>query len=188
MSAAKVRRRTGSGARINMDSIHVYRTVAFIVVASALAAIIASWEGLLAAAAWLELPVELRWILPVMIDLPIAGLALGALSLKSLGRPGTAALFTATALVFTAISAAANFLYVVSIRGLNDYTDWSGAIAKGLAPAITLVMTEALGALIAKQKTQRKRAVAKRGRARRPAAPAPVAPIHAVIEDEGVSA
>lgn len=185
MSTTKRTRRTGSGARINMDSIVVYRMVAAIVVLSALAAVIASWDGLLYVSAWLMLPAYLSWILPVMIDLPISGLALGALSLKSLGRPFTAGLFTATAIVFVALAGAANFLYVVSARGLDDFTDWTGAIAKGLAPAITLVMTEALGALIAKQKVVRKkRAVVKRGRKPAPVAPAPIQ----LFEDEGVSA
>lgn len=168
-------RKTGQGARINLDNIWIYRSVALIVVGCGLAAVAASWEGLMYVSSWLELPSYLRWILPVMIDLPIAGLALGALSLKSVGRPFTAALFTATAIVFTAMSGAANFLHVVSIRGLDDYTDWTGALGKGLAPAITLVMTEALGALIAKQKTVTKR------KARKVAVRRPVRPV-AVIE------
>ena len=165
--------RTGAGARINADNIHVYRVIVLFVIAAGLSGVIMSWQGLLHVATWFELPPELSWTVATALDVPIATLALASLAMRSRGRNGVARWFTTVALVFTALVGTANFLYVADLSGLVDYRAWAGAIGKGIAPAITLVMTEVLGALVTRPKLPPRRRTRKpikaRGRAQKPA-------------------
>jgi hypothetical protein len=148
------RARTGAGARLNADHIWIYRLVVAGVMASALAAIISSWSGLLFVASWWTLPNDLRWVLPLGIDVPIFTFAIGALALRSRGDRWQAVGFTVVALVFTAASATANFAHVASVRGLHDYTDWIGASGSAAMPLITMITTEALGQLVTRPKRE----------------------------------
>lgn len=159
--------RTGAGARINADNIHVYRVIVLLVVAAGLSGVIMSWQGLLHVAAWFELPPQLSWTVAMALDVPIATLALASLAMRSRGRNGAARWFTTVALVFTVLVGTANFLYVADISGLVDYRAWAGAIGKGLAPAITLVMSEVLGLLVTRPKNTVKRRPRKPIKARR---------------------
>lgn len=150
--------RTGAGARINADHIWLYRLVVAGILVAAAAAVITSWNGLVFVAEWQGLPSELRPVTPVMIDVPIIVLTLGALAKRSRGE--SPALFLVLALALTGVSAAANFLHTVAQRGLDDYADWGGAILNALAPGLVLLTTEVLGSLV----TRPKRAVRRRTR------------------------
>lgn len=176
------RHRTGAGARINADSIHLYRLIVAGILATATAAIITSWNGLIYVAGWQGLAVEWRWVTPVMIDVAIVVFTLGKLAKVSRGEGR--ALFTLGAYGLTAISSAANFLHTVALQGWDDFEDATGAALNALAPLLILLTTEVLGALVTRPKrVVRRRKPVKRGTRK----PAPVSPIHAV-QDEGVSA
>lgn len=183
MTAPKRTRRTGAGARINADHIGLYWLIVAGILATAGAAIITSWNGLIYVAVWQGLTEEWRWVTPVMIDVAIVVFTLGSLAKKSRGE--NLVLFVLGAYGLTAISSAANFLHTIALRGLDDFEDWTGAALNALAPLLILLTTEVLGALV----TRPKRAPRKRRASRKPAArkPATVATIHAV-QDEGVSA
>jgi hypothetical protein len=162
--------RTGAGARINADHIVLYRLIILGVVAAAAASIFTSWNGLVYVAEWQGIPTAWRGVTPVMIDVPIVVLTLGALAKRSRGESPKP--FLALAIVLTALSSSANFMHTVALRGLADYTGWSGAILNAIAPALVLLTTEVLGALITKPKRMR-RPSTKRRRRRKPAATVP---------------
>jgi hypothetical protein len=137
---------TGAQSRINADNIWLYRFIAIGVIAGALAAFATSWTGLLYVAGWQALPVGWEWLTPVMIDIPIVVLSLGALAKRSRGDNHW--WFLAFAVFLTLLSSVANFAHTVSVNGLNDYTDWIGASLNALAPAFVLLTTEVLGSLV----------------------------------------
>ena len=149
------RARTGASTRINADNIWLYRFIALGVVAGALAAFATSWAGLLYVAGWQVLPNEWQWLTPVMIDIPIVVLSLGALAKRSRGENQW--WFLAFAIFLTLLSAAANFAHTVAVAGLNDYTNWIGALLNGLAPAFVLLTTEVLGSLVTRPAVTKKR-------------------------------
>lgn len=183
MTAVKRTRRTGAGARINADHIFLYWLIVAGILATAAAAIITSWNGLIFVAEWQGLAWEWRWVTPVMIDVAIVVFTLGSLAKKSRGEHVW--LFLLGAYGLTAISSTANFLHTTALRGLDSYEDWTGALLNALAPLLILLTTEVLGALVTRPKrVARRRKVTKRP-ARRTAT---VAPIHAVTEHKEVSA
>jgi hypothetical protein len=137
---------TGAQSRINADNIWLYRFIALGVIAGALAAFATSWAGLLYVAEWQALAPEWQWLTPVMIDIPIVVLSLGALAKRSRGENQW--WFLAFAIFLTLLSSVANFVHTVAVRGLNDYTDWTGALLNALAPAFVLLTTEVLGSLV----------------------------------------
>lgn len=149
-----VKRRTGASSRINADNIWLYRFIAIGVIAGALSAFATSWTGLLYVAGWQALPVGWEWLTPVMIDIPIVVLSLGALAKRSRGENQW--WFLAFAIFLTALSSAANFAHTVSVNGLNDYTNWIGASLNGLAPAFVLLTTEVLGSLVTRPIAKKK--------------------------------
>jgi hypothetical protein len=148
------RNRTGASARINADNIWLYRFIALGVIAGALAAFATSWAGLLYVAEWQALAPEWQWLTPVMIDIPIVVLTLGALAKRSRGE--NPLWFLSFGIFLTILSSAANFAHTVSVRGLNDYTDWIGATLNALAPAFVLLTTEVLGSLVTRPSVSRK--------------------------------
>ncbi len=155
-------RRTGAGARINADHINLYWLIVAGIMATATAAIITSWNGLVYVAQWQQLAPEWRWVTPVMIDVAIVVFTLGALAKRSRGE--SLLLFQIGAYGLTAISSTANFLHTVAIGGLSSFEDYTGAGLNALAPLLILLTTEVLGSLI----TRPKRVVKKK--ARRPVA------------------
>lgn len=153
-SSSGKRSRTGASARINADNIWLYRFIAVGVIAGALAAFATSWAGLLYVAGWQALASEWQWLTPVMIDIPIVVLTLGALAKRSRGENHW--WFLSFAVFLTLLSSAANFAHTVAVRGLNDYTDWIGASLNALAPAFVLLTTEVLGSLVTRPAVSRK--------------------------------
>lgn len=163
-------RRTGAGARINADHIGLYWLIVGGILATAAAAIVTSWNGLIFVAEWQGLPFQWRWVTPVMIDVAIIVFTLGSLAKKSRGE--SLVLFVLGAYGLTAISSAANFVHTIALRGgLSNYEDWTGAALNALAPLLILLTTEVLGALVTRPKRQPKRRKVKR---RTPRALAPV--------------
>ncbi len=142
--------RTGAGARINADHIILYRLIIAGIVATALAAIVTSWNGLTYVAGWQHLAPELRWVTPVMIDVAIVVFTLGALAKRSRGE--SLLLFQVGAYGLTLISSAANFLHAVALSGLGDFEAYTGAALNALAPLLILLTTEVLGSLITRPK------------------------------------
>lgn len=140
------RSRTGAQSRINADNIWLYRFISVGVIAGALAAFATSWAGLLYVAQWQALPAEWQWLTPVMIDIPIVVLTLAALAKRSRGENHW--WFVSFAIFLTALSGVANFSHTADVRGLQDYTDWIGAILNTVAPAFVLLTTEVLGSLV----------------------------------------
>ena len=153
--ARPTRARTGAQTRINADNIWLYRFIALGVIAGALAAFATSWAGLLYVAGWQALPTEWQWLTPVMIDIPIVVLSLGALAKRSRGENQW--WFLAFAIFLTLLSSAANFAHTVAVAGLVDYTNWIGALLNGLAPAFVLLTTEVLGSLVTRPTVTKKR-------------------------------
>lgn len=146
----KVHHRTGAGARINADHIALYRLIVAGILATAAAAIVTSWNGLIYVAAWQQLIPGLRWVTPVMIDVAIVVFTLGDLAKKSRGE--NAVLFNLGKYTLTAISSSANFLHTVSISGLGDFQAITGACLNAVAPTLILLTTEVLGSLITRPK------------------------------------
>ena len=138
--------RTGAGARLNPDHINMQRLVVVGVVIGFLASILTSWNGLAAVAEWQGLAPAWRWLTPLMIDSPIVVLTLAGLILRK--REQSTWLVTVGAYGLTAVSAIANFMHTVSIRGLDSADDWAGAFINALAPFLVLLSTEVLGSLI----------------------------------------
>jgi hypothetical protein len=153
-SSSSRRTRTGASARINADNIWLYRFIAVGVIAGALSAFATSWAGLLYVAEWQALSPEWTWLTPVMIDIPIVVLTLGALAKRSRGE--NPFWFLSFGIFLTFLSSAANFAHTVSVRGLTDYTDWIGALLNALAPAFVLLTTEVLGSLVTRPTVSRK--------------------------------
>lgn len=183
MTGVKRTRRTGAGARINADHIGLYWLIVAGILATATAAIITSWNGLIYVAGWQQLPTEFRFVTPVMIDVAIIVFTLGKLAKVSRGEGHV--LFTLGAYSLTAVSAAANFLHTIDLGGLASFEAWTGALLNALAPLLILLTTEVLGSLITRPKRiPKKRKNARRSTARKPAE---VTTIHAV-EDKEVSA
>lgn len=134
--------------RSTADNRVVYRLVNVGVILTAVAATLVSWQGLVFVGRWAELPERMLWLMPLMIDLPIVVFTLGGLARRSRGE--TYWLFSLAGYGLTLVSATANFLHVVSIRGLSSLEGVAGSFLAALAPILVLLTTEALGALLAK--------------------------------------
>ncbi|WP_028245478.1 DUF2637 domain-containing protein [Pseudoclavibacter soli] len=137
-----------SEIRSSADNRLVYRLVNVGVVLTALAATLVSWNGLTFVGVWAELPGGMLWLMPLMIDLPIVVFTMGGLARRS--RAESYWLFSLAGYALTVVSAAANFLHVVSIRGLDTLEGVVGSCLSAMAPVLVLLTTEALGALLAK--------------------------------------
>lgn len=142
--------RTGAGARFNPDNVWIYRAVNAGVIIVALAAVMASWQGLVAVAAWF-LPAAWTWVLPIALDVAIVVFTLGILPRK--GRGESIWMLSLAAYGLTAISAAANAMHVI-LEPLptieSDLQRYVGASLAALMPMLVLLTTEVLGMLITK--------------------------------------
>ncbi|GAB2701870.1 hypothetical protein BKA24_001753 [Microbacterium marinum] len=152
----KHRARTGAGARFNPDHVGIYMAVNWGVVIVTVAAVLVSWQGLTAVAAWMLIPPVFAWIVPVMLDVTIVVFTIGVLPRKARGE--STWLLALGAYLLTAISAAANFAHVVleSPAGTPELQRYAGASLAALAPMLILLTTEVLGLLITKPNKQQK--------------------------------
>lgn len=163
MSARRVRHRTGAGSAVNPDHVGWHYAIVFGVLVTLGAAIAVSWAGL----TWVGTKQglgPLRWLTPVMIDVPLVVLTLarGALRKRGIDKP---AIFRGI-LALTIYSSAVNVLHSLSVA------DWSrvdvsstdaliasvpalieivvGAVTNGLAPWLILGLTEVLWVVVTK--------------------------------------
>ena len=140
--------RTGAGARWNADTITLYRAVNIGVVATAFAAVLISWQGLVYVAAWMKLDGYWTWLLPLAIDLPIVVFTLATLARKARGEG--VIFLSVIAYGMTAISSFANFLHVTDAGPVTSLQVGVGASLAALAPILVLLTTEALGLIATK--------------------------------------
>lgn len=119
-------------------------------IVTALAAVIVSWTGLLHVAGWQELPEDRLWATPVMIDVALIVCEFAYVVQKYRGNRSV--LPRRLSVLLTVVSSGANFLHTVEARGgINDYTDFVGALLNGLAPWLILAMGEIIAGLIEKR-------------------------------------
>lgn len=137
-----VKHRTGAGAAINPDHVVMHRAIVLGVAVTLLAAVMTSWHGLSLIAEWQGLPEPMRWLTPVMVDVPLVVLtaARGALAKRGIRARGMLAGIVA----LTVFSSAANVAHTLAGADLASVPLWGGAITNGLAPWLILAMTEVL--------------------------------------------
>lgn len=158
------RRRTGAAATINPDHVAVHRLIVAGVVIALLAAIATSWAGLMWVGEQQLLPAELRWLTPVMIDVPLVVLTVARGALMKRGIPTRGLIVGIVAL--TAFSSAANAAHTLTVAGFATLPALLGASTNALAPWLILAMTEVLWLVVTKQRG-RVRAKARPAAARR---------------------
>lgn len=174
MTKPKTRHRTGAAEAMNPDSIRLHRFIVLGVLATLAAAVATSWNGLIFVADWQRLPAELRWLTPVMVDVPLVVLtfARGALRKRGIRTPGLA--WGIVALTF--YSSTANLLHTLDGADLHAASVWFGATTNALAPWLILSMTEVLWLVVTRPIRPRAKSRAKAKTRRAPAAAARQAP------------
>lgn len=173
MSKPKIKHRTGAATTINPDDVRMHRVIVAGVAVALLAAILTSWNGLVYVGAQQLLPWELRWVTPLMIDVPLIVLTLarGALAKRGIKTKG---LFVGI-IGLTVFSSIANLLHSVAVGGVATIPAVLGATTNGLAPWLILAMTEALWLVVTRQ-PRPARARTKPAPAKRATRPATVRP------------
>lgn len=148
-SASRRAHRTGQSETINPDNIRMHRAIVAGVIVSLAAAVATSWSGLTFIAGWQLLPLELRWLTPVMIDVPLIVLTL---SRGALAKRGVEARWILVFIVgLTAFSSFANIAHTID-GATAELSVYVGAATNGLAPWLILLLTEVLWLVITKQK------------------------------------
>jgi len=147
-SKTKTRHRTGAAETINPDHIGMHRLIVVGVILTLGAAIATSWNGLVFVGRWQLLPDVLRWLTPVMIDVPLVVLTLARGALKKRGIRAPALLWGILGL--TLYSSAANFIHTIHDADLADAGVWLGALTNALAPWLILSLTEVLWLVVTK--------------------------------------
>ena len=146
----RTKHRTGAAAAVNPDHVGWHRFIVAGVAVTLLAAVATSWHGLVLVAAWQGLPEPMRWVTPVMIDVPLIVLttARGALAKRGIRARGMLAMIAA----LTVFSSAANVAHTLVVAAdLTSVPVWCGAITNGLAPWLILAMTEVLWLVLTRQ-------------------------------------
>ncbi|KQR90992.1 hypothetical protein ASF93_08735 [Microbacterium sp. Leaf347] len=137
-----MKHRTGSAETINPDHIVMHRLIVAGVLVTLIAAVMTSWNGLAFVASWQELPESLRWLTPLMIDVPLVVLtcARGALRKRGVRARG----MLAGIIALTAYSSLANLAHTVDLAGFSSVSAVVGGVTNALAPWLILAMTEVL--------------------------------------------
>lgn len=161
----KTRHRTGSAATINPDHVRMHRLIVWGVVVALVAAILTSWNGLVAVAVWQRLPEDLLWVTPVMVDVPLIVLTLARGALRKRGIRARGLLVGIIGL--TVFSSAANALHTIAIAGFDSIPAVVGTATNALAPWLILAMTDVLWLVVTRpirvaRPTGRMKASAKR--------------------------
>lgn len=180
MTKQKTRHRTGSAETINPDHIGMHRGVVFGVVVTLLAAVATSWNGLIYVAEAQLLPDEVRFLTPIMIDVPLIVLTLARGALRKRGIRATGLLWGIVGL--TVFSSAANALHTVAEAGFETIPAIVGTLTNALAPWLILSMTEVLWLVVTRPirpraaRSKTKAATRRSSRSPRPAPPKPAPP------------
>lgn len=155
--SVKVKHRTGAGAALNPDHVGMHRGIVAGVVVTLLAAVLTSWHGLTLVAEWQGLPEPMRWVTPVMVDVPLVVLtaARGALAKRGIRTRGMLAGIVA----LTLFSSTANLVHSLDGADLTTVAVWGGAITNALAPWLILSMTEVLWMVVTRPTERRRREV-----------------------------
>jgi hypothetical protein len=155
--SVKVKHRTGAGAALNPDHVGMHRGIVAGVVVTLLAAVLTSWHGLALVAEWQGLPEPMRWVTPVMVDVPLVVLtaARGALAKRGIRTRGMLAGIVA----LTLFSSTANLVHSLDGADLTAVAVWGGAITNALAPWLILSMTEVLWMVVTRPTERRRREV-----------------------------
>ncbi len=173
---ARVKHRVGSAAAINPDDIRMHRLIVVGIIVTLAAAIATSWNGLVYVAEWQLLSPDLRWLTPVMVDVPLVVLTLarGALRKRGIATPGMLVGIVA----MTTYSSLANAAHTIAVSGTGSLESVGGILTNALAPWLILAMTEVLWMLVTKPiRSGRKAAQRRRTTTRKPVPrPAPIQP------------
>lgn len=181
MSKPKTKHRTGAAATINPDHVGMHRLIVAGVVVTLLAAVVTSWTGLVWVGEQQQLPEPVRWITPVMVDVPLVVLTLarGALAKRGVKATGIVAGIG----VLTLFSSSANLLHTVAVAGLDSIPTVLGALTNAIAPWLILAMTEVLWLVVTRQPRPTKPRPTPRTAAKRPARPARTAATPAPVAE-----
>lgn len=167
---------TQTPARIHPDHPVLVRGVVAAVGLLAVTSFIAGVPGLLHVAEWAELPVSLRWVVPVLLDGAL--LIYGAVVVVQRARREPARFAWGVLASLTAASVAAQVAHVLAGTDARGWQVIVGACLAGSFPALVFASTHTvLGLAVAPAPTRKRRAAAKAATAPvRAAASAPSAP------------
>ncbi len=121
-----------------------------------------SFAGLVAVAAWAELPASMHWAVPVFVDGALLAYTLAILVQRARGERTA---FSWTALVgFTLVSVAANAAHVIGTGDPGDWRTLVGAGMAALAPLGVLAATHTVADLaVARPRVDRERTTVDQG-------------------------
>lgn len=132
--------------RINPDSKVTLWLTVILIGSLGLTSFMVSFNGLRDVAAWVGLPLWMRWAVPVFIDIAILAYSLAAVIHKSRGESVRTTWITLG--VFTATSVVANAAHALSVgEGETVVQRTIGAVIAALAPIAVFAATEELSRL-----------------------------------------
>ena len=133
--------------KLNADSRPLVYTVVLLVSALGVVSLIASFQGLIAVAAWARLPQPLAWTVPVMLDGAILVYTAAALIRRARGE--TTRLAWTGVVAGTVLSASANAAHVVlaDVTASSDVLRVIGAGIAALSPVLAALAVHQLADL-----------------------------------------
>lgn len=135
-----------SNSRINPDSKKTLWFTVLLIVSLGLTSFLVSFNGLLDVAAWVGLPHNLRWAVPIFIDISILAYSMAAVIHKARNEPVRLTWLSLAA--FTLISVVANAAHSLSVgEGHTGAQQWIGAAIAAAAPIAVFAATEELSRL-----------------------------------------
>ena len=135
-----------SGRRINPDSRGTLWATVVLIVILGITSFTVSFFGLHDVAAWVGLPVWLRWAVPVFIDIAILAYSLAAVIHRSRGEMVWPTWLTLG--VFTSASVVANGAHALAKgEGATAVQSWIGAGIAAMAPVAVFAATEQISRL-----------------------------------------
>lgn len=146
-----------SGRRINPDSRGTLWATVILIGILGITSFTVSFFGLHDVAAWVGLPVWLRWAVPVFIDIAILAYSLAAVIHRSRGE--TVWPTWVTLAVFTSASVVANGAHALAKgEGETAIQSWIGAVIAAMAPVAVFAATEQVSRLAFSEPKRRVRA------------------------------
>ncbi|MFE4198466.1 DUF2637 domain-containing protein [Paenarthrobacter sp. NPDC056912] len=149
---------SSAATRINPDSLRALWFTVTLVCFLAAASFMVSFAALHEVAAWVGLPVWMRWTVPVFIDVAILAYSLAVLIHRSRGEPTWASWVSLGG--FTFVSVVANAAHAMSVGSFGLWQTVIGACVAGLAPLAVFAATEELGRLAVARNVIREETIA----------------------------